>query len=265
MRYGLAAAERSTFDHVAPVCLANRRCHPHSHHHRLVLHLSLHHHHLDRSVVLCPPSSHLKSHMVRPPSPADAATARRFYTRHSNVTHDVHDTSPVGPSLGTTYCRTWVLLCMELFKTPSYVPCPSFSWNSHSASFPFVFYLAIGHGTTPLPLLAVAYLYITTLAGLGQVSDQSRTLSMQYTLSPSRSRVVAVSSSPYASLRFSSHAHGPLGARPHTHAPLPLLLSLACLLSLRDCEPASDLKHYPLNSHSVELFDKPDGLVNNAV
>ena len=53
------------------------------------------------------------------------------------------------------------------------------------------------------------------------------------------------------------------------------LLSLAPLLSLLDCEPASDLNNYPSNSHSVvlppalqylsELLNKPDGLVKNAV
>ena len=96
--------------------------------------------------------------MVRPPSPADTATARRFDRRHFNATHDVHDTLPVGPSRGTTYCRTWVLLCIELFRTPSYVPYPSFALNSRSASLTSLFYLAIGHGTTLCPLLAVAVL-----------------------------------------------------------------------------------------------------------
>ena len=42
-----------------------------------------------------------------------------------------------------------------------------------------------------LPLLAVAYLYLTTLASLDQGRDRSRTLMMQYTLYPSRSRAVA--------------------------------------------------------------------------
>jgi len=128
---------------------------------------------------------------------------------------------------------------------------------------------------TPLPLLAVAYLCITTHAGLSQVSDQSRTLSMQLALSFSLSRAIAVSSSPYAPLRFPSHAPGHSGAPLLLLSPLPLLLSLVPLLSLRDCEPASDLKNYPSNSHSVELppalqylfelFNKPDGLVMNAV
>ena len=57
-------------------------------------HLVLHHHRLDRFVALglsSPLSSHLKCHTVRPPSPADARSARRFDSRHSNVTHDVHD------------------------------------------------------------------------------------------------------------------------------------------------------------------------------
>ena len=53
------------------------------------------------------------------------------------------------------------------------------------------------------------------------------------------------------------------------------LSSLATVLSLRDCELASDLKNYSSNSHSVELppalqyvselFKKPDGLVKDAV
>jgi len=73
------------------------------------------------------PSSHLKCHTVRPPSPADTTTARCFNSHHSNITHGVHDTSPVQPSLGTTYCRTWILLCIELFRTPLYVPYPSFA------------------------------------------------------------------------------------------------------------------------------------------
>jgi len=119
VRYGLAAAERSTFDHVAPVCLPNRRCHPHSHHHRLVLHLSLHHHHLDRFVVLCPPPRRTSNPTwfahLRRPTPQLRATS----TGVIPTSHDMHDTSPVGPSLGTTYCRTWVLLCIELFRTPS--------------------------------------------------------------------------------------------------------------------------------------------------
>ena len=51
--------------------------------------------------------------------------------------------------------------------------------NSGSASFTLLFYLALGHGMTPLPLLAVEYLYITTLTGIGQGSDQFRTLLMQ--------------------------------------------------------------------------------------
>jgi len=39
---------------------------------------------------------------LRRPTP----TGRRFDSRHSNVTYDVRDTSPVGPSLETTYFRT---------------------------------------------------------------------------------------------------------------------------------------------------------------
>ena len=125
--YGLAAALEWHFrprDACVPVnstCLLS-----YSHHHRLVLH----HHRLDRFVALClssPLSSHLKCHTVRPPSPADARSARCFDSRHSNVTHDLHDTSPVGPSQGTTYCRTWVVLCIGLFRTPSYVPNPTFA------------------------------------------------------------------------------------------------------------------------------------------
>ena len=109
-----------------------------SHHHRLVLH----HRRLERFVVLSlssPLSSRLKCHTVPLPSPPDARIARRFDSRHSNVTRDVHDTSPVGPSLGTTYCRTWVLLCIGLFRTPSYVPYLSFANNSRSASLTFLF------------------------------------------------------------------------------------------------------------------------------
>jgi len=112
----------STFDHVMPVLVID-----------VIVTLTptalSRHRRFDRFVVHCPSSplsSHLKSHTVRPPSPADATTARRVDTRHSNVTHDVHDTSPVGPSQGTTYCRTWILLCVESFRTPSYVPYPSF-------------------------------------------------------------------------------------------------------------------------------------------
>jgi len=106
--------------------LANSMCHRNSHYHRLVLH----HHRLDRFVIFCPSSprsSHSKYLTVRPPSPADATTAHRVDTRHSNVTHDMHNTLPAGPSLGTTYCWTWVLLCVESFRTPSYVPYPSFA------------------------------------------------------------------------------------------------------------------------------------------
>jgi len=77
--------------------------------------------------------------------------------------------------------------------------------------------------TALLPLLAVAYLYITTRAGISLGSDQSRTLSMELTLSPSRLRDVAASSFPYAPLRFPSRAPGLSGAWPLLRSLLPLL------------------------------------------
>ena len=52
------------------------------------------------------------------------------------------------------------------------------------------------------------------------------------------------------SLRFPSRAPGLSGAWPHLLSNLPLLLCLAPLLSLRDYEPASDVKNYYSNSHS---------------
>ena len=68
-------------------------------------------------------------------------------------------------------------------------------------------------------------------------------------------------------------------SRPFRCVATPPLISLsfclAPLLSLWDCEPASDLKNFHLNSHSVELppalqyvselCNKPDGLVKDAV
>ena len=97
---------------------------------------------------------------------------------------------------------------------------------------------------------------------------------MHQALSSSHSRAVVISSSPYAPLRFPSHAPCLSSARLLLLSPLPLH-SLAPLLSLRDCEPASDLKNYPSNLHTVGLppalqyllglFNKPDGLVENAV
>ena len=54
------------------------------------------------------------------------------------------------------------------------------------------------------------------------------------------------------------------GTHPLTHLSLSFSPS-RLLVSLRDCEPASDLKHYPSNSHSVEIFDRPDGLVNECL
>jgi len=117
--------------------------------------------------------------MVRPPLPADATTACRFDICHSNLTHDVHDTLSVGPSLETTDCQTWID-CVYIYSGLLHTfLIPLALKDSRSACFTFLFYLAIGHGTTPLPLLAVAYLYIATLAGLSQGNDQSRSLSMQ--------------------------------------------------------------------------------------
>jgi len=181
VRYGLAAAERSTFDHVAPVCLPNRRCHPHSHHHRLVLHLDLHHRHLDRFVVLCPPSSHLKCQMVRPPSPADAATARRFDRRHSNVTHDMHDTLQVGPSQATTYCRTWGFSVYRIVQDSFVRSLPLFRFELPLSFFylPFLLSHRTRDDTAPFTPGSVLVYNIATLAGLGQGDDHSRTLSMQ--------------------------------------------------------------------------------------
>ena len=67
----------------------------------------------------------------------------------------------------------------------------------------------------------------------------------------------------------------PFGRAATSSLSSPLMLSLAPLLSLRDFEPASDLRNYPSNSHSVglplalqyfsELFNQPDGSVKDAV
>jgi len=63
--------------------------------------------------------------------------------------------------------------------TPSYVPYPSLAQGLLLCLFYLPFLFSHQTQTTPLPLLTVAYLYLATLAGVGQGSDQSRTLSMQ--------------------------------------------------------------------------------------
>jgi len=78
----------------------------------------------------------------------------------------------MGPHMGFTVDRTvqdsFVVrslppFCLELPLCPFYLP----------------FLLSHRTRDDTAPLLAVAYLYITTLAGLDQGSDQSRTLLMQ--------------------------------------------------------------------------------------
>ena len=81
------ALESAIFDHVTPLPLATRR--------------------RDTSAFrLCCPSTDLSApliapqcHTNRPPSPADAASVCHLNNRHSNVTRDMHDTSPIRPSL----------------------------------------------------------------------------------------------------------------------------------------------------------------------
>ena len=133
--------------------------------------------------------------------------------------------------------------------------------DSNCASFTLLFYLAIGHA--PLTRSSVLVSNHPRCPRPGERSIQNL--------------IDAIHPLPFS---FACRRHDSLRvlpafpARPLTPSLLPLL-SLTPLLSLQDCEPASDLKNYPSNSHSVELppalqyfselFKNPDGLVNDGV
>ena len=133
---------------------------------------------------------------------------------------------------------------------------------------------------TPLPLLEVAYLYITTLAFLDQERDQSRTLSMQYTFYSSRSRVVAVSGSPCVPLRYCYDSLRVLPAFRACGHSLPLY-SYSLSSPSRLCFPSRianlgrisgttlrtrvSVELPPELQYFSELFKNPDGLGNDGV
>ena len=67
--------------------------------------------------------------------------------------NSIHDTLPVGPLLGATYCQTHILLFLRHSFPLLYVSSPLFCLRTPALPpLLALFYLSIGHGTTPLSL-----------------------------------------------------------------------------------------------------------------
>jgi len=270
VRYGHAtllatASERTVHFRPRDACVpANSTCHPHSHHHRLVLHPSLHRRRLDRFVVLCPSSplsSHLKCHTIRPRSPAKCTPLRQSsFQRHTRRARHLASRALARDHILLDLGFTVYRIVQDSFVRSS----PLFRLEPLLCLFylPFLLSHRTWDDTAPFTRSSVLVYNHLCWPQPGERSIQNPINAIDPFL-------------------FSFACHGRLKlslrlvtipfacSRPFGRAATPLSSPT------RVCELASDLKNYPSILHSVglppalqylsELFNKPDGLVKNAV